>query len=48
MQEGGEDEIVERDVASDQDDDEEDSEEEQDDTMGNVDISAFEDKKDAA
>eukprot|EP00392_Amoebophrya_sp_AT5.2_P000080 g80.t1 len=47
VQEGGEDEIVERDVASDQDDDEEDSEEEQDDTMGNVDISAF-DKKDAA
>ncbi|CAD7928882.1 unnamed protein product [Amoebophrya sp. A120] len=47
VQEGGDDEILERDVASDaeRDDDEEDSDEEQDETMGNVDLSAFADKK---
>ena len=47
VQEGGDDEILERDVASDaeKDDDEDDSDSEQDETMGNVDLGDFADKK---
>jgi len=45
VQEGGEDEILERDVASDGEGDEDGSDSDQDETMGNVDLGDFADKK---